>query len=133
MNKKKILIFDDDTATLEVVSIIFQEIGYEVEMAETVDHIISIVGVFLPDLILMDINIPMIGGLEATRMLKNHEIYHSIPVIFVTAKNDVATISSQASADGYLSKPFNIDELEEIAAKLTSGKKNNTNIPKAKN
>lgn len=122
MNKKKILIFDDDTATLEVVSIIFQEIGYEVEMAETVDHIISIVSVFLPDLILMDINIPMIGGLEATRLLKNHESYHAIPVIFVTAKNDVARISSQASADGYLSKPFNIDELEEIVTKLTLGK-----------
>lgn len=120
MNKKKILIFDDDTATLEVVSIIFQEIGYEVEIAETADHILSVVSVFLPDLILMDINIPMIGGIEATRLLKNHESYNSIPVIFVTAKNDIEKISSQSSADGYLSKPFNIDELEEIAAKLTA-------------
>ncbi len=119
MNKKKILIFDDDTATLEVVSIIFKEIGYDVELAETVDNIISIVSVFSPDLILMDINIPMIGGIEATRLLKNHETYHSIPVIFVTAKNDIAQISSKASADGYLSKPFNIDELEEIVARLT--------------
>jgi len=123
MNKKKILIFDDDTATLEVVSIIFQEIGYDVEMAETVDHIIPIVSTFLPDLILMDVNIPMIGGIEATRLLKNHDFYHSIPVIIVTAKNDIARISSQASADGHLSKPFNIDELEEMVEKLTSDKK----------
>lgn len=128
MNKKKILIFDDDTATLEVVSIIFKEIGYEVQIAETVDQILSIVSAFLPDLILMDINIPMIGGVEATRLLKNHDAFHTIPVIFVTAKNDIKKLSSQASADGYLSKPFNIDELEEIVARLTSGKKDNGGI-----
>lgn len=70
MTKKKILIFDDDAPTLEVVSIIFEEIGYAVEIAETADNIISDVRNFLPDLILMDINIPLIGGVEATRLLK---------------------------------------------------------------
>jgi CheY-like chemotaxis protein len=119
MNKKKILIFDDDTATLEVVSIIFREVGYDVEIAETADNIIADVSLHRPDLILMDINIPMIGGIEATRLLKKHETYHKIPVVFVTAKNDIAKLSSQASADGYLSKPFNLEELEELVEKLT--------------
>lgn len=115
---KKILIFDDDVATLEVVSIIFRDLGYVVEIAETADNILSVVDVFLPDLIMMDLNIPMIGGVEATSIIKNHEFYQNIPVIFITAKSDVAYLSSKAHADGYLSKPFDIDQLESIVAKL---------------
>lgn len=114
----KILIFDDDVATLEVVSIIFRDLGYTVEIAESADEVLSVVDVFLPDLIMMDLNIPKIGGVEATRLIKTHQLYQKIPVIFITAKNDVAYLSTQAQADGYLSKPFDIDELEAIVAKL---------------
>jgi len=112
MSKKKILIFDDDTSILEVVSIIFEDNGYEVKIAETADDIISKVNLFLPDLIIMDIYIPVIGGVEATRLLKDHEVHHKIPVLFITAKNDVAFLSSKSSAVDYLSKPFDLDELE---------------------
>lgn len=115
---KKILIFDDDVATLEVVSIIFKDLGYTVEIAESADDILSKVDNFLPDLIFMDLNIPMIGGLEATRLIKTHEKYLHIPVIFITAKSDVAKLSTQSQADGYLSKPFDIDALEGIVAKF---------------
>lgn len=117
MSKKKILIFDDDTSILEVVSIIFEDNGYEVQIAETADDIISKVGLFLPDLILMDIYIPVIGGVEATRLLKDHDTHHKIPVIFITAKNDVAFLSSRSSAADYLSKPFDLEELENKVAK----------------
>jgi len=115
---KKILIFDDDSATLEVVSIICQDLGYSVETSETADNIISKVEMFLPNLIMMDINIPLIGGIEATRLIKTHHTYSKIPVVFITAKNNVAKLSSQAHADGYLAKPFDIEELEGIVDQL---------------
>ncbi|KFC20337.1 response regulator [Chryseobacterium sp. FH1] len=115
---KKILIFDDDVATLEVVSIICRDLGYEVDIAETADDVLSKVEFFLPNLIMMDINIPMIGGVEATRLIKAHDTHREIPVVFITAKNDVALLSSQAHADGYLSKPFDIEELEDIVERL---------------
>ncbi|SDG22184.1 response regulator [Epilithonimonas hungarica] len=120
MGKKKILIFDDDTSILEVVSIIFEDNGYEVEIAETADDIISRVNVFLPDLILMDVYIPVIGGIEATRLLKDHIVHNRIPVIFITAKNDAAFISSQSSVVDYLSKPFDLGELERKVEKWIS-------------
>lgn len=120
MGRKKILIFDDDASILDVVSIIFEEDGYEVEISETADDIIAKVAIFLPDLIIMDIYIPVIGGIEATTLLKNHSLYNKIPVIFITAKNDVAFISSQSHVVDYLSKPFDIYELERKVEKWIS-------------
>lgn len=118
MAKKRILIFDDDIATLDVVSIIFKDLGYYVEIAETADDILYKVDMMKPDLIMMDVSIPVIGGIEATRLLKGKEIYRDIPVVIITANNDVAKLSAQASADAYLPKPFDLNDLEEKVAKL---------------
>lgn len=118
MNRKKILIFDDDKATLDVVCIICTDLGYEVETAETVDGIIERIAYFKPDLIMMDINIPTIGGINATALIRSHSSYSGTPVIFITAKNDVAMLSQMSHADGYLAKPFDIDALEGLVSKL---------------
>jgi CheY-like chemotaxis protein len=117
MSKKKILIFDDDTIILEVISIIFKDGGYDVEISETSHDIIQRVSDFKPDLILMDNWIPNIGGVEATNLLKNHEDFKHIPVIYVTANNDIAYLANSAKADDYIAKPFNLEDLEEKVAK----------------
>ncbi|RLJ32394.1 response regulator receiver domain-containing protein [Chryseobacterium sp. 7] len=117
MNKKKILIFDDDAAILEVITIIFEENGYDVEISETSHDILEKVAEYRPDVILMDNWIPKIGGVEATKLLKNSEEFNHIPVIYVTANNDIAALASEAQADDYVSKPFNLDDLEEMVAK----------------
>lgn len=117
MNKKKILIFDDDKVILEVISIIFEEGGYDVEISETSHDIIQKVSAFQPDVILMDNWIPNIGGVEATKLLKSHEEYKNIPVIYVTANNDIVALAKSAQADDYVAKPFNLEDLEEKVAK----------------
>ncbi|RXM41435.1 response regulator [Chryseobacterium sp. CH21] len=117
MNKKKILIFDDDAAILEVITIIFEENGYEVRISETSHDILEKVAEYHPDVILMDNWIPKIGGVEATKLLKSSEEFNHIPVIYVTANNDIAALASEAQADDYVSKPFNLDDLEEMVAK----------------
>jgi CheY-like chemotaxis protein len=117
MSKKKILIFDDDTAILEVVTIIFEENGYEVKISETSHDILEKVAEYKPDVILMDNWIPRIGGVEATKLLKSTEEFKHIPVIYVTANNDIVALASEAQADDYVSKPFNLDDLEEKVAK----------------
>lgn len=116
MNKKKILIFDDDTTILEVISIIFEENGYQVEISETSHDILERVAQYKPDVILMDNWIPKIGGVEATKLLKNHDEFKNIPVIYVTANNDIVALSKQAQADDYVAKPFNLEDLEEKVA-----------------
>ncbi|MCS3869567.1 CheY-like chemotaxis protein [Chryseobacterium ginsenosidimutans] len=117
MSKKKILIFDDDTAILEVISIIFEENGYQVEISETSHDILERVERYRPDVILMDNWIPKIGGVEATKLLKNHEEFKNIPVIYVTANNDIVALAEEAQADDYVAKPFNLEDLEDKVAK----------------
>ncbi|MCW3169977.1 response regulator [Chryseobacterium sp. 09-1422] len=121
MSKKKILIFDDDKVILEVISIIFEEGGYEVEISETSHDIIQKVSAFQPDVILMDNWIPNIGGVEATKLLKSHEEYKNIPVIYVTANNDIVALAKSAQADDFVAKPFNLEDLEEKVAKHIKG------------
>ena len=121
MSKKKILIFDDDKVILEVISIIFEEGGYEVEISETSHDIIQKVSTFQPDVILMDNWIPNIGGVEATKLLKSHEEYKNIPVIYVTANNDIVALAKSAQADDFVAKPFNLEDLEEKVAKHIKG------------
>lgn len=116
----KILIFDDDASILEVISIIFEENGYKVEISETSHDIIQKVEKFRPDVILMDNWIPNIGGVEATKLLKNHEEFKHIPVIYVTANNDIATLAESAQADDYVAKPFNLEDLEVKVAHYMS-------------
>ncbi|KXH81194.1 response regulator [Chryseobacterium kwangjuense] len=117
MSTKKILIFDDDTTILEVITIIFEENGYQVEISETSHDILEKVADFQPDVILMDNWIPKIGGVEATKLLKSHEEFKSIPVIYVTANNDIVRLAQEAQADDFVAKPFNLDDLEDKVAK----------------
>ncbi|MCJ8154393.1 response regulator [Chryseobacterium sp. SSA4.19] len=117
MSKKKILIFDDDTTILEVITIIFEENGFQVEISETSHDILERVARYRPDVILMDNWIPRIGGVEATKLLKNHEEFKNIPVIYVTANNDIVALAREAQADDYVAKPFNLDDLEQKVAK----------------
>jgi len=66
----------------------------------------------------MDNWIPKIGGVEATRLLKNHPLYCNIPVIYLSANTDIETLAQQAGADSYLAKPFDLEDLENRIAEL---------------
>lgn len=112
----KILIFDDDKSILEVITIIFEDCGYVVEISETSHDIIQKVQDTRPDVILMDNWIPNIGGVEATQLLKSHEEFRDIPVIYVTANNDIEELAKIAKADDFVAKPFNLEDLEEKVA-----------------
>ena len=70
-----------------------------------------------PDLILMDNWIPSSGGEVAVKLIKAEPDLKHIPVIYISANNDVKSLADQAGADGYLSKPFDIEELEIIIQK----------------
>ncbi|MCX8523886.1 response regulator [Chryseobacterium formosus] len=115
---KKILIFDDDRSILEVFTIIFAENGYDVEISETSHDIIERVEVFKPDLILMDNWIPEIGGIEALKLLRNHQDFKNIPVIYVSANSDIVSLAKKAQANDYIAKPFDLTELETKVEKF---------------
>lgn len=120
MSKKKVLIFDDEKSILEVIFIVLNDLGYKVEVSETADDIIQKTTEFQPDVIIMDNWIPVIGGVEATKLLKNHEDFKHIPVIYITANNDIASLAKEALADDYVPKPFDLEDLEEKVLKWIS-------------
>ncbi len=118
MNKKTILIFDDDKTILNIFSIVLDSIGYNVHTSETSHNIIEIVEKVKPDVIIMDNWIPNIGGIKATQILKQHDEFKSIPVIYCSANSNISTLAETAGAEAYLAKPFDLADLENAVAKL---------------
>jgi two-component system cell cycle response regulator DivK len=111
--KKKVIIYDDDADLLEVCSLILGAKGFEVIMKDRCTEIIKDMQQHQPDVILMDNWIPDIGGVKATRLLKE-SAFSNIPVIFFSANNNVTELAEEAGADYYLHKPFDISDLEKM-------------------
>ncbi|MBE8723065.1 response regulator [Sphingobacterium pedocola] len=124
MKDKTVLIFDDDVNILEVCSIVLEACGYRVAVSETSHDIIEKVTEIRPDVILMDNWIPDIGGVKATQLLKQHPDFNHLPVIYVSANNDIHLLAETAGADTYLAKPFDLADLENSVAQVLSDARN---------
>lgn len=120
--KKRVVVFDDDKDLLDIYSFIFEEEGWEVHTSQNCDQVLEIVAELSPHLILMDNWIPNIGGMAATQLLKNDPQLQSIPVMYISANNEVAALSKKAGADGFIAKPFDFDQLMELSESLLNKK-----------
>jgi DNA-binding response OmpR family regulator len=115
--KKKILIAEDDRAILEVIKIILENEGYLIIPADREEAIYIALQKTPPDLILLDIWLGgNDGGKIAKIIKKNHNTKH-VPIVMISANNETEKISKEAGADGFLLKPFNIDDLLHIVRK----------------
>jgi two-component system cell cycle response regulator DivK len=112
--EKRIIIFDDDEDILSICSFILEEQGWEVSAFADCNNIIEKVLGILPDVILMDNWIPDDGGIIATQKLKQNESLKSIPIIYFSANSDIELLATHAGAEGYLAKPFDLEELERV-------------------
>ena len=109
--KKSILIFDDDPEILTVCKIILEQRNYEVKTRIFCDNIIEDINEVKPDIILMDLWIPTIGGEEAINLVKNNNATRQIPVILFSANVEINSIADRTKANGFLKKPFDINTL----------------------
>jgi len=118
---KTVLIVEDNPANLKLATLVLEDAGYRVLAAATANDAITIARTEMPQLILMDIQLPGMSGLDATRHLKAEPQTAGIPVIALTAfamKGDEERIL-QAGCDGYIAKPFSYkDLLTQVAAIL---------------
>jgi DNA-binding response OmpR family regulator len=117
---KKIIIYDDDSDLLEVCSMILEAKNFAVVTKDKCTEILSDIQEHNPDVILMDNWIPDIGGVKATRLVKESVSFRHIPVIFFSANNNVNELAVEAGADYFLQKPFDITELENIVVNAAS-------------
>jgi class 3 adenylate cyclase/CheY-like chemotaxis protein len=103
-----ILVVDDVEENLEIVSVRLEAQGYEIETAKNGLEALEKTRHLLPDLILLDIMMPGIDGIEVTRRLKADENLRAIPIILLTAKSGVEDVVTglDAGGDDYLTKPF---------------------------
>jgi len=111
--KQLILIADDDAKHRKLLTDVLQAEGYATLTAENGESAIEMARSAKPGLILMDIQMPLIDGVTAVKVLKADPDTQMIPVIAITAlamSDDWKRISA-AGFDGYLTKPINIQEL----------------------
>jgi two-component system cell cycle response regulator DivK len=117
----KILIVEDNPTNMSLAVFLLESAGHSVLTAADAEAGLTLARSELPNLILMDIQLPGMDGLEATALLKQGELTRTIPVIALTAlamKGDEERIRA-AGCDGYIAKPMRYLELRAtIAAQL---------------
>ncbi len=111
-HKPKILIVDDTPTNLRILEEILEE-DYSISVAQSGIQALSITEKFVPDLILLDVNMPGIDGFETCRKLKAQEETHHLPVIFITARAETEDVIQGFKEGGvdYITKPFNHREV----------------------
>lgn len=123
-NRKKVLIVDDQEKNRKLLKVLLQKSGYETIEAENGKEGIELALNIKPDLILMDIKMPVMDGITATKMLKSDNTTSKIPVIIVTSsamKGDEEHIMSETRCDYYITKPVDIKELPALVKRFTGG------------
>jgi len=120
MSKKKILIVEAEEHLLALESLLLTAKGYEVKGVMDGPSALELVASMKPDLILLDIMLPVMDGYEVCRQIKANDATRHIPVVMISAKksNEDLVKGEQAGADCYITKPFKSARVIETIQKL---------------
>jgi two-component system, chemotaxis family, chemotaxis protein CheY len=105
-----ILVVEDDENIRELVDVILSGAGYQVLTAPDGEAALQVIGSARPDLVLLDMRMPIMDGWEFARRYRARPEPHA-PIVVLTAARDAAERAAEIHANGYLGKPFNIEEL----------------------
>ena len=111
--KKKILLVDDNVDILEAVQLLLEDGGYEVR-TDNGENVKTLSDKDLPDIILMDMLLSGKDGRDIIRFFKSQKLTQQIPIILISAHPQAKTLWKDSMADGFLAKPFDIDELQAL-------------------
>jgi CheY-like chemotaxis protein len=120
MAGRRVLVVDDDPAIRRLVAGLLVEAGYDAQTAVDGDHALRSVVALQPDLIVLDVHVP-----EREMALKFAQAYRErvgpgarAPIIALSGSSDLLEVGQQLGADGFLQKPFDIDELLRLVTKF---------------
>ena len=122
--RKTVLVVEDNELNLKLLNDILEYHGYSVVTTRLGEPALELARQHSPNLILMDVQLPDISGMEAARRLKGDEQTRTIPIIAVTAfamSGDEAKILA-SGCDAYVSKPFNVLEFLKIVERWTTSR-----------
>jgi len=129
---KKILIIDDEIDLTQIVGFLFKSKGFEVQTAADGVEALQKVFTFRPDLIILDMNMPRMGGIEFYNKICGADGKPMFPVLILTARANIQGLFKDLEIDGFMIKPFEIDQLvseaeliiknrTSVSSKLTKG------------
>jgi DNA-binding response OmpR family regulator len=109
----KIFIVEDESDILELVKLILKNAGYQTEGFNGAKLMLNRLTEQIPDLIILDLMLPDLDGMETCRIIKNRPEWETIPIIMLTARTDVEdrVRGLEYGADDYITKPFASSEL----------------------
>jgi CheY-like chemotaxis protein len=117
-----ILVVDDSPDNVAMISLDLQHQGYRVLTAGNGEDAVTVATQMQPNLILMDINLPTLDGLGATRRIRENETLREVPVVAITAfgTEGFQRAAYDAGVSGYLTKPIDFDRMHLLIARLLS-------------
>ena len=117
-----ILVVDDSVDNVAVISLDLQQQNYRVVTASNGEDAVAIATQMLPNLILMDINLPTLDGLGATRRIRETDTLRDVPIVAITAfgTEGFQRAAYDAGISGYLTKPIDFDRMHLLIARLLS-------------
>ncbi len=118
MQEKCVLIYDDDFEILRISKLILANDYQHVETYPSCENLFEDIDRVKPDIILMDLWMPHIGGEHAIELLRGNDETKNIPVVIFSAVNDIEKVSIRVNASAMIKKPFSIDELRETVRKF---------------
>ena len=111
------MVIDDDEAIREFVSWVLSDDGYEVVTATHGAVALDMLERWHPDVILLDMRMPVMDGWEFTRAYRETGDSHA-PIVVLTAARDAADSAVEIAADGYLAKPFDLLDLLDVVRRF---------------
>ncbi len=135
--KTKILVIEDDEDIQELLRYNLSRDGYSASIAASGEDGISMLRSTPPDLILLDLMLPGIGGLDVCRIVKNDTNTQTIPIIMITAKGDESDIVAglELGADDYITKPFSVKvviaRIRSLLRRITVNQDHDTSVIKS--
>ena len=114
------LVVDDSIDNLTVISLYLQQNGYRVATATNGEEGVRVAALIKPDIIVMDLAMPGVDGLDSTRQIRQNEALKDIPVIALTAfsTEGFRRAAHDTGFDGYLTKPVDFARLTDLIGRL---------------
>ena len=112
MKKKRILLVDDSNTVLMMERMLLQGMGFEIFVARDGSEALTAARQHTPDVVLMDVVMPKMNGLDACRALKADQTTQGIPIILVTTRGEPYNVEAgwEAGCSEYITKPFDATE-----------------------
>ena len=121
--RRRILLVDDDPRLLHVVSMYLTIEGYDVDTAGDGEEALRLIATQRPDVVILDVMMPGMDGLEACRRIKSDQTTRTIPVLMFTALSREEDVEQgrAAGADRFINKPFSLIGLGSVIRSFLGG------------